>query len=388
MVMRILDLQLQSAFDWIQMRTTFVTHILLLALTCLTAVGEPSRKNYRDITEDTRLVGICYSTWFNPVVRKGKPIYDIRTILSKNPNEPQWGPKHAFHFWAEPALGYYRSDDEAVIRQHMTWLADAKIDFLVLDNTNMTLSWNGAHAEQMVYQPFSTLLNTLLAMHKEGKATPHVVIWCYKSVLPDMKKRYFDQPAYQDLWLYWNEGQGSKPLVLIRDSLDTESRRHFTVRKMWGLQKSLAEREWSFLQPHPQKVGKQNAHVEHLSVSTALQRSYMTASDAIGRQGGRTFQRQWQRAFEIQPKFVTITWWNEWIAQRLVRNGQTAFVDNYTPEFSRDIEPMKGGHGNRYYQFMKSYIDAYKKGQSLPSGLLEATEVKQDALPDVGKPRR
>ena len=112
------------------MRKTLATLILLLVLTCMTAVGKPSRDNHRDITEDTRPVGICYSTWFNPVVQKGKPIYDIHTILSKNPNEPQWGPKNAFHFWAEPAIGYYRSDDEAVIRQHMVWLADAKIDFL------------------------------------------------------------------------------------------------------------------------------------------------------------------------------------------------------------------------------------------------------------------
>ena len=150
------------------MKHLFAALILFLALTCMTAVGEPSSTNRRDITEDARLVGICYSTWFNPVVKKGQPIYDIRKILSKNPNEPQWGPRNAFHFWAEPAMGYYRSDDEAVIRQHMTWLGDAKIDFLILDNTNMTLSWNDAYAEQMVYQPFTKLLNTSHHKHAPG----------------------------------------------------------------------------------------------------------------------------------------------------------------------------------------------------------------------------
>ena len=71
------------------MKYLFTALILLLALTCMMAVGEPLRNNHRDITEDTRLVGICYSTWFNPVVKKGKPIYDIRKILSKSPNDPQ-----------------------------------------------------------------------------------------------------------------------------------------------------------------------------------------------------------------------------------------------------------------------------------------------------------
>jgi hypothetical protein len=51
--------------------------------------------------------------------------------------------------------------------------------------------------------------------------------------------------------------------------------------------------------------------------------------------------------------------------------GETYFVDNYTREASRDIEPMKGGHGDLYYQWMKQYIESYKKQEAMPQNLLE-----------------
>ena len=86
-------------------------------------------------------------------------------------------------------------------------------------------------------------------------------------------------------------------------------------------------------------------------------------SNALGREGGCTFWHQWQNAFESRPKVVTVTWWNEWIAQRFEDNK---FVDNYSEEYSRDIEPMEGGHGSKYYDWMKEYIAAYKSHSECP----------------------
>ena len=68
----------------------------------------------------------------------------------------------------------------------------------------------------------------------------------------------------------------------------------------------------------------------------------------------------------MRPKVLTRTWWIEWAAQRFIVDGQTAFVDNYNQEYSRDIEPMEGGHGDQYYQWMKQYIEAYKAGKDCP----------------------
>lgn len=59
-------------------------------------------------------VGMAYSSWFPPTT---------------------WGSQGGCT-WAMPALGAYRSDNIAVIDQHIDWLADAGVDFIFLDWSN------------------------------------------------------------------------------------------------------------------------------------------------------------------------------------------------------------------------------------------------------------
>jgi hypothetical protein len=77
---------------------------------------------------------------------------------------------------------------------------------------------------------------------------------------------------------------------------------------------------------------------------------------------GLNFQEQWERAFVLDPEFVFITGWNEWIAGRYEEWQQqhNAFPDQYNQEHSRDIEPMKGGHGDNYYYQMVANIRKFK----------------------------
>ncbi|GHT64039.1 hypothetical protein AGMMS50239_21030 [Bacteroidia bacterium] len=83
---------------------------------------------------------------------------------------------------------------------------------------------------------------------------------------------------------------------------------------------------------------------------------------------GQNFAQQWSRAFELDPEFVFITGWNEWIASRFPRetrwNGSETqavnFVDQFNREHSRDIEPMKGGHGDAFYYQMIAYNRKFK----------------------------
>ncbi len=88
---------------------------------------------------------------------------------------------------------------------------------------------------------------------------------------------------------------------------------------------------------------------------------------------GRNFAEQWDRALEIDPPFVFVTGWNEWIAGRFDRNapfhgsGPVTFVDQFNQEFSRDCEPMKGGHGDNYYYQLAAQIRRYKGVRPLQS---------------------
>ena len=85
---------------------------------------------------------------------------------------------------------------------------------------------------------------------------------------------------------------------------------------------------------------------------------------------GYNLAEQFEYALKQDPKFIFITGWNEWIAGRHPEfNGVRGdmFPDTYDQENSRDIEPMKGGHGDNYYYQMVSFIRRFK-GVRLPPG--------------------
>ena len=83
---------------------------------------------------------------------------------------------------------------------------------------------------------------------------------------------------------------------------------------------------------------------------------------------GHNFQEQWQRVFELNPPFVMVTGWNEWIAGRWGKpDGPLVFVDQFDQEFSRDIEPMNGGHGDNYYFQLVANVRRYKGAPALPA---------------------
>ena len=83
---------------------------------------------------------------------------------------------------------------------------------------------------------------------------------------------------------------------------------------------------------------------------------------------GYNFQEQWQRAFDLTPPFVMVTGWNEWIAGRWGQpGGPLVFVDQFDQANSRDIEPMKGGHGDNYYWQLVANVRRFKGAPALPS---------------------
>jgi hypothetical protein len=101
---------------------------------------------------------------------------------------------------------------------------------------------------------------------------------------------------------------------------------------------------------------------------------------------GRNFIEQWDRAMQLDPEFVFITSWNEWIAGRFPRtapfHGSTEqavnFVDQFNREFSRDIEPMKGGHSDLFYYQMIAMNRKFK-------GVREVEPVKPQPITIDGK---
>ena len=62
-----------------------------------------------------------------------------------------------------------------------------------------------------------------------------------------------------------------------------------------------------------------------------------------------------------------VTGWNEWVAGRFSMHGPLTFVDQFTEEYSRDIEPMRGGHADNYYYQLVANVRRYKGMPPLPA---------------------
>ncbi|MCB1129069.1 MAG: hypothetical protein KDM81_21400, partial [Verrucomicrobiae bacterium] len=195
------------------------------------------------------------------------------------------------------------------------------------------------------------------------------------------------------------------PLMICDpEKADPELRDFFTLRRAhWPFVMENTQRAWHWEAAYPQPYGyTDNPSVpEQVNVSVAqnLRMSdgkvtNMSSGEARGRNfhdrardtspgavnHGYNFAEQWQRAFELDPPFVMITGWNEWIAGRFQEWSRYResdcyfpgglFVDQYNQEYSRDCEPMRGGHTDNYYYQLASWVRRFKgvRPPPAPSG--------------------
>lgn len=92
---------------------------------------------------------------------------------------------------------------------------------------------------------------------------------------------------------------------------------------------------------------------------------------------GPNFAEQWRHAREADPPIVFVTGWNEWIAGRFAEfagvREPVMFVDQFNQENSRDLEPMRGGHGDDYYYQFMAEVRRFKGVRPPPSAGPEKT---------------
>lgn len=329
-----------------------------------------------------KTVGIFYFTWLGA---HGRDVYDITKILAANPTQPRYGPLQAFHWWGEPLFGYYLSDDESVIRKHAQMLTDAGIDTLILDVTN---AYTYEETVLAVCRVFDNIRRT-------GQTTPQIAFITHTSgakTVQSLYDRFYSKNLYPHLWFRW---QG-KPLILAAENdVPPAIRDFFTVRESWAWSDPKGwfgdgKNKWTWVDHYPQKAGWHESPDKPEEVSVCLAQhptSNIGRSFHDGKQPppgqtapekGLCFAEQWKRALEVNPAFVFITGWNEWVAQRFesgggqifvgrpLEKGGTFFVDQYSQEFSRDAEPMKGGHGDNYYYQMVANIRRFKGVRPAP----------------------
>jgi len=311
--------------------------------------------------------------------------YDLTKIVAANPQNPQFGPEKAFHYWGEPMFGYYLADDDWVIRKHAQMLADAGVDVIVFDATNAA-----------IYLPQVSKIATIFReLRAKGMNTPDIA-FLLNSRPEQTAQRVYDEfylpQQFADLWFYWK----GKPLILVpEEALSEELKAFFTVRQSWAWSRPNSwfkdgKNKWPWLDYTPQSFGwsESSEQPEQISVAVAQhptsnigrshQNGQQPAPADFQSEKGSYFAEQWQRALEVSPEFLFITGWNEWVAMRFTdqkaanflgekrQTGDSYFVDLYNQEYSRDVEMMKGGYGDNYYFQMIDGIRLFKGHRSLP----------------------
>ena len=331
-----------------------------------------------------RFVGIFYFLWHDRNTSAlpndlSKILPQDPEILSK-PDSPLWGPRGPY-YWGQPLYGYYDSRDPWVLRRHATLLADAGVDTVIFDTTNR-LTY--PHVYTAICRVWSQIL-------REGGRVPRLCFMVNTKAGETADEIYRDlyKPGlYPELWFHW---QG-KPLLICdpREASD-EVRRFFTLRKAhwpFSMENTHNAWYWEATYPQPYSYDRDPAQAEQVNVAVAQNlhkttgkpvnmssgngrgRSYHDGQQNIAPGSvdhGYNFAEQWQRALELDPPFVMITGWNEWTAGKFSRPGvPVVFVDQFDQEFSRDIEPVKGLHGDNYYYQMVANIRRYKGTPPLP----------------------
>jgi hypothetical protein len=354
-----------------------------------------------------RFVGIFY--FICNTKRSPHLPLDVSRLIAANPQQPDFKP-NAAHYWGEPEMGYYLSTDRWVIRRHAYLLADAGVDTLIFDTTN-----------DVTYpETYRAVCEVFSQIRAEGEKTPQICFLASEKSIEQIWDDLYRPGRYPELWFQW---QG-KPLLLfgqweIRGNMpDVRLPRHiqdfFTIRQSWAWDSlpwygDNGYHRWPWVAHYPQSIGWDRPGVPEMVPVAVGQHplSNIGRSFHAGHQPptnqydlteftplGLHFAEQWQRALDVDPEFVFVTGWNEWTAgaavcqdpsqdalQKLwnffpgarlgragkeLKPGDIYFIDQYNQEYSRDIEPMRGGHSDNYYYQLVSAIRRYKGVRPLP----------------------
>lgn len=338
-------------------------------------------------------VGLFYFLWQgDPTSQTSANHWDLNELWKKHPevfedaDHPLWGGGTGkYYFWGEPVYGYYRGDDYWVHLKNIQLLADARVDFLVIDATNDIAYPAQSHV----------LMKAMEAVNSQGINAPKIVFYTNTNSGKTMQTIYdsfYKEGApfrHPDCWFMLD----GKPLIIgvSQEAEGKDYRSFFTIREsQWPTVPEVIN-GWPWIEfVRPQKVYKNDrGEKEIINVSVAQHpnpsagmggSAFYGNRDNWGRSYhdgklldqpekeilyGSNFQEQWEVALRERPPFVFITGWNEWIAGKWPSHDSNPehswFCDQASPEYSRDIEPtLTAGLKDHYYMQMVNNIRRYK----------------------------
>jgi hypothetical protein len=208
-------------------------------------------------------------------------------------------------------------------------LTAAGIDTLIFDQTNTVIYPNEMQAVCEILDQGRRQglpVPKIAAMHN---TRPEVSV-------PMLYQALYEPRKYQELWFTWL----GKPLLLSPpENLTNDMKDYFTVRHTWAHTDNPkgwfgdGHDKWTWVDWIPQQPGWHEApdKPEEISVclaphplngkgrSTSGGKKLPPLPPGHERPGEGVYaDEQWKRALEVDPPFVFVTGWNEWIAQRFL----------------------------------------------------------------------
>ncbi len=338
-------------------RRTFVGSSLAAVASPGLGSGEPSDAPLPNcapfVPSDRRRVAVPYELWHYDADWGGKP----------GPQRP----------WGHPLLGYYASDNQSIVRQHAALLAQAGIDYIFLDWSNNihTDSRTGAgnHATLFIERASLALAETYATLPKR----PNISVFigfpqdhsaatngARQAKADQVHAQFVENPRFVPMLEHYD----GRPLLLVyadtpsvyQHGLPPWTDPRFTVRYMTGFLTQqpplLGPRGlsrfgyWSWEDRGPQTLACENGVAECMTVVAAWR-----GAGSPGRDGGRTYMREWARARRAGPRTVFLNGFNEWKQH-----------EQPSPEISKDIEPSIE-FGRTYLDITRDQIALFKAGR-------------------------
>lgn len=357
-----------------------------------TTVIDPPKPPVKEVVDSNKYVALFYfANWGESMYTPDclSPSGDAWIMQGQT---PAYSPYGISNFWGKPNWAathgdgtiknnyrfYYDHDptktNDSLLDYHADLITQAGVDFIVLDFTNGAADFSNGPS---YISATKALCNRYTQRLAQGKSVPKIAFFVHNEpTLQDVENTFF---KVYDSTLFFNFL--GKKLVLVADPDNTGDPGNvsqppiptkglfgkYTTRHCWALNND--GNCWQFKEnaetPPPAFYYKGKPEQMSAAISCG------GTSDGVnllpgsqGRQNGEFFKKYVDAAIKTKVQFLFVHSWNEWSAGNWSKTNtqvQPLFIDQWLTEYSSDIEPMYGGHGDKYYTLMKEQIALFRK---------------------------